>query len=91
MLPLYLQPRDPNLRLHGQTDTVYFLLGFGVCIVCTFYMLNNWCCATDPVAQQKRYEELKAARRAREAQEAAQEAAHNSGVAYQAAPSTPYQ
>ena len=82
--------RFANRFARGATDTVYFLLGFGVCIVCTFYTLNNHCCALDEVEQQKRYEKLKADRAAREAQEAAEEAVANSRVGYQAAPSASY-
>lgn len=79
-----------NRFAHGAADTVYFLIGFGFCIICSFYSLNNFCCALDEVEQQKRYQKLKADRAAREAQEAAEEAAANSRVGYQPAPSAPY-
>ena len=72
------------------TDTLIFLLLFGLCIIGSFYALNQCCCTIDEEKQQKRYEELKAKRRQREAAEAAQEAAANSRVAYQSAPSVPY-
>ncbi len=63
------------------------LFVFGLCIIASFYALSKCCCEIDPVEQQKRYEELKAQRREREAREAAEEAAANSSVQYQSAPS----
>lgn len=75
--------------LRGVTDTLIFLLCFGLCIIGSFYGLNKCCCEMDSVEQQKRYQELKAKRREREAQEAAAEAAANSSVAYQSVPSAP--
>lgn len=78
--------------VRGDADTVYFLLMLGVCIVCIFYSLNNYCCAIDEVEQQKRYNALREEKFAREAQDAAEEAANNSRVPYQSepAPSAPY-
>ena len=48
---------------------VIILLIFGLCIIGSFYVLNNCCCYEDPALQQARYEKLKAQRRAREAAE----------------------
>jgi hypothetical protein len=50
-------------------DTLVILLIFGLCIIGSFYVLNNCCCYEDPALQQARYEKLKAQRRAREAAE----------------------